>query len=182
MRKMFEKPRDIMLYQERTEEQEFGRAKKAYRICSKCRAVYFTKSWHHIDAIDVAKIKKRSTLWVTRCPACQMIADHQYEGALTIKDIPKKFADELLHLIKAFSKRAYEKNCQHRLIAVTKESQDAWTVTTTENQLASKLAKKIKDVFDRVELKVAYSKQPDDVVRILVRFKPYLSLTPNKKH
>jgi hypothetical protein len=172
---MFKKQRNIMLYKERTEFEEFGLSKKAYQECRICRAVYHTKSWHHRDALDIDKIKKEEMVQIARCPACKMIADHQYEGILTIENIPARHKTELSHLIRAYTYRAYQKDCQHRLIAVNKEKTGIWIVTTTENQLANKLAHKIRDVFNKVDVKVAYSKAPDDTVRARVVFEPLLT-------
>lgn len=170
MRKMFKTPHDIMLYRERTEEQELGLAKKGFRLCRTCRAVYFNKSWHHRNTIDIAATKKNRRPRVTKCPACTMIADHQFEGLLIIEDIPRRLETELSRLIKSYCKKAYQKDCQHRLIALDKNRRGVWRVTTTENQLASKLAHKIKGVFNKVTAEVAYSKEPDDVERTTVRF------------
>ncbi len=174
MRKMFKKPHDIMLYKERTEFQEFGKAKKNFRLCRVCGCVYFNKSWHHPEALTGGKAKKPSARRLTVCPACQMIKDHQYEGILTVKDVPHQFRLEFKRLIKAFTDRAYQMDCQHRLIAENKHNGGKWVITFTENQLANKLAKKIKDVFDKVTVTTAYSQQPDDVERITANFNPLL--------
>lgn len=176
MRNMFKTTHDILLYKERAEFQEFGRAKKEYRQCRVCGSVYYQKSWHHLAALKLAHIREGDTLWMTRCPACKMIADRAFEGELIIEDIPKRFESELYHLIKAYTKRAFEKDCQHRLISLIKESTHRWIVTVTENQLANKLAQKIRDAFDKVDVKVAYSKEPNDVERVTASFRPFLSL------
>lgn len=181
MKKMFKHPRDIMLYKERTEEQEFGLAKKDYRQCEKCRAIYYEKAWHHgnhINAASLARLRRR--LWTTRCPACKMMDDHQYEGVVVINDIPRKYEDELFHMIKGYGARAYARDCQHRVIAINKEQKGIWVVTTTENQLAARLGKKIREVFDQVEVKHSHSQEPDDVERVSVKFKPNLMFALKK--
>jgi hypothetical protein len=175
MKNMFKHPHNIMLYKERTEFQEQGHAKKEYGECRICRAVYYRKSWHHRSAVNIEKIKKQQSLWATRCPACKMIADHQYEGMITIENIPGHYETELLRLVKAYTHRAYQKDCQHRLIAVHQDAPHTWRVTTTENQLAVKLARKVRSVFNKVTLNVSFSKEPDDVERVTVRFQPLLS-------
>ena len=189
MRKMFKKPHDIMLYRERTEEQEFGLPQKDYRQCQTCKAIYHDKSWHHGKGINPASLLgSHHKLWLTRCPACKMIGEHQYEGIVVIESIPRKYQNELFHMINGYGLRAYKKDCQHRIIAITKEEQAKWIVMTTENQLAAKLGKKIKEVFDKVEVKTSYSTEPDDVERVFVKFRPYLSFMPEggekmpKKH
>jgi hypothetical protein len=182
MQNMFKKPKDIMLYKERTEEQEFGPPQKDYRQCQKCRAIYFSKSWHHGSLINIAGLLgSRHKVWDTTCPACKMMEDNQYEGVVVIENIPKKYQNELFHLIKGFGVRAFNRDCQHRIIAIQKEASYKWVITTTENQLAGKLAKKIQEVFDKVEVKSSYSKQPDDVERVRIEFRPYLSFFPLQK-
>ena len=170
MRNMFKKPHNIMLYKERTEFQEFGHAKKNFRLCYSCHAVYFNKSWHHLSALKSTAMKKSETLNLALCPACHMIADRQHEGVLNIEDIPQKLQHELMNLILSYTAKAYEKDCQHRLIAVNRKSKNSWVATTTENQLANKLAHKIKQVFDKVEVKTAYSTEPNDIERVTVKF------------
>lgn len=181
MRKMFKQAKGILRYRERTGDQEFGPPQKDYRQCEKCRAIYYEKSWHHSNHINAASlVGSRHKFWVTHCPACKMTDDHQYEGIAIIENIPKKYQNELFHMIKGYGLRAYKKDCQHRVIAINKEEKGKWVVTTTENQLAAKLAKKIKEVFDKVEVKTSYSQEPDDVERVSVKFNPYFSFMPER--
>lgn len=176
---MFRQQKGILRYRERTEDQEFGPAQKDYRQCEKCRAIYHEKSWYHSNHINAASLaSSRHKFWVTRCPACKMIDDHQYEGVVVIENIPKKYQGELYRLVRGFGSRAYKKDCQHRVIAINKEEKGKWMVTTTENQLAAKLGKKIKEVFDKAHVKISFSEEPDDVERVLVEFTPYLSFRP----
>ncbi len=170
MRNMFKKPHNIMLYKERTEFEEFGHAKKNYRLCTKCKAVYFNKSWHHLKQLQGNITKKGGVITAVLCPACQMIKDNQHEGFILIENIPAKYEKELERLIDSYTKRAYEADCQHRLIKINKYIKTEWVVTTTENQLASKLAHKIREVFGKVKVKTVYAKAPDDVVRVKINF------------
>ncbi len=52
-----------------------------------------------------------------------------------------------------------------------KKTEGGFIATTTENQLAVKLAKKIKDVFKKVDYKISYSSSPSDVAYITLNFK-----------
>ena len=169
---MFKLHKQIMLYPERSEFQEFGAPKNSYQFCRECEAIYYNKSWHHPETFDINEIQMRhgQTMPTTLCPACKMIADHQYEGILTITNIPKKSVGELYHMIQAYGHRAYAEDCQHRIINFYHPNLELWTVTTTENQLANKLGQKIKDVFDKVTVKISYSAQPDDLMRVNVHF------------
>ena len=170
---MFKKSRNTALYPERTEFQEFGKAAKEYRRCRICSAIYYDKSWHHGRDFDLAAAVKNHKFWITRCPACSMIEEREFEGELIIRNIPARFQMELYRLIRGYGRRAYELDCQHRIIAIAKEDKHTWRVTTTENQLAGKLAKKIREVFDRVEIATSYSEAPEDVERIVLNFQPF---------
>lgn len=171
MHEALKKPYGILLYKERAEFEEFGLALRGCGECSACGAVYHKKSWHHPDGPDVGHCGHSKVLWASLCPACKMAADRQYEGELTIKNIPGALQSELVRMIKSYLKRAYEKDCQHRLIALIKKSADTWVLTFTENQLANKLGRKIKEVFNKADMIVAYSKEPDDVERVKIIFR-----------
>lgn len=45
-----------------------------------------------------------------------------------------------------------------------------WEVTVTENQLANKLAKKIKDHFNKVTAKTRFAGAPSDVAEVTIEF------------
>ncbi len=167
MAKIFKKPYDIKLPKSQHEVEEFG-AKKGLVLCKKCTSAYFKKSWHH-DLEGLKNFNKDLPIHFTICPACQMIVNRQYEGRVVIKNVPDKFADELDGLIRNFCHRAFERDPLDRLIEIKKKG-DVWEATTTENQLAKKLAKKIKEVFDRVIITTRFSGAPSDVVEIAVDF------------
>ena len=78
---------------------------------------------------------------------------------------------DLNKLIKNFCQRAFERDPLHRLIDIKNDSGNL-TATTTENQLAVKLAKKIKEVFgkNKVQVKISYSPSPSDAVYVKINF------------
>ena len=158
----------MKLPRERTESEEFGGGRPGLVLCKKCTSAYFKKSWHH-DLEGVKDFRKDLPINFTVCPACAMIANGQYEGRILIRNVPEKIFDELDGLIRNFCTKAFERDSQDRLIGIKKSSLN-WEVTTTENQLANKLAKKIKDVFDSVEIKTKFSGAPSDVVNITIDF------------
>lgn len=143
-------------------------------ICEKCDAVYYKKSWHH-NLRHHKDLKENLPVKFSLCPACEMIKNRQFEGEIIIKNIPIKIKNDLIDLAKTFSKRAFERDPMDRLIAV-KETKEGIIITTTENQLAVKLAKKIKETFKparaggKAELKIIYSPTPSDVVYIRLTF------------
>lgn len=171
MSRVFKKQNIIKVPQSRTEREEFGLAPKGLIVCKTCGAYYYKKSWHHDAKKFVADRESRSIpLKFSECPACAMIRHGLYEGKIIISDIPAKYWSELSNLIKGYCRRAEEKDPLDRLIALTKTGTTA-TVTVTENQLAAKLARKIKDVFNRhATIAIRYSKEPSDVGRVTIVF------------
>ncbi|MBI4120749.1 MAG: hypothetical protein HY457_00630 [Parcubacteria group bacterium] len=140
-----------------------------FAMCKKCHAFYYKKSWHHnTDKLAPAEAKKLNINFVL-CPADVMAEQGLYEGELTISNVPKESEVELLNLIKNFGRRAELRDVLDRILAVKKQG-SGYRVTTTENQLAGKLARKIKDVFKKIDLSFRYSKEPFEVERIQVRF------------
>src|SRR3989338_5482889 len=161
MSNFFRKAYNVNLPKSKRESEEFGGGKKGLVLCKKCTSAYYKKSW---------------PVHFTVCPACQMIHNKQYEGRIKIKNIPVVSEDRLDDLIRGFCHRAFERDPLDRLINLEKSlpagRQDGsdWTVTTTENQLANKLAKKIKDAFSKVKSKTKFAGDPSDVVEITIEF------------
>ncbi len=168
MPKIFRKPYSVKLPKSAHEVEEFGGGKKGFILCPDCDSLYFKKSWHH----DFKELKTENVNLPVNfklCPACQMIKNKQYEGRVILKNVPKKYSDELEHFIVGFCGRATDRDPMDRLIEIKKSGAE-WAVTTTENQLANKLAKKIKDVFNKLNSKTKFSQEPSDVVEIAVEF------------
>lgn len=185
MPKQFKKLYSVKLPRSRHDVEEFGKGERGLVLCKKCTSAYFKKSWHH-DLQGLKDINKDAPIKFVVCPACQMIENGQYEGRITIKNVPEKFHDELDHLIRNFCHRAFERDPMDRLIelkkipsagssieAYSKSSRKAgldWKVTLTENELASKLGSKIKEVFKKAEVKIRFNKEPSDVAEVTVEF------------
>jgi hypothetical protein len=170
MSNAFKKPNVVQLPEPRTEHEEFGLAKKGLIVSKTCGAYYNKKSWHHDAKKFVADRGGRIPFKFSECPACAMIRHGLYEGKIIISNIPPKFWSEISNLIRAYSKRAEAQDPLDRLIAITKTGMTA-TITVTENQLAAKLARKIKDVFNRhAKISIAYAKSPSDVSIVRISF------------
>lgn len=148
--------------------EEFGGGKRGLIFCPDCQAAYYKKSWHH-STLDLKSVKEDSAVSFRRCPACTMIKNHQFEGRITILGAPQNLTAELLNLIKGFGERARSADPMDRVIEARK-MKNGIVVTTTENQLANKLAKKIKSTFNKVKSKTTFSKDPSDFVDIKVEF------------
>lgn len=160
--------RKIKLAESKAALEEFGGGKKGITVCEECDAAYYKKFWHH-SLLNLKSAKEDTLVNFTLCPACQMIKNKQFEGKITILNIPEELSEELVNLIKGFCGRAYSRDPMDRLIEL-KKSKGKMVVTTTENQLANKLAKKIKDTFNKVKVKTTFSKDPSDFADIRVEF------------
>lgn len=148
---------------------EFGAGKKGLTLCDMCGAAYYKKSWHHamdgfksIDRKDVAMVFET-------CPACKMIRNKQYEGRVIITGCPDAKRAELLAMVERFGKYWNEKDVLDRIIEMKSENGNL-VITTTENQLAAKLGRKIKDVFPGVVTKITYHGEPSSVCDVVVTF------------
>ncbi len=153
------------------ENEECGRERKGIAECPACRNARFKKKWH-ASLQDLQKHAKDKKLVIARremCPACAMIKGHEYEGEIFIEEFPTRLKAELLRLINNFGERAISQDPQDRIIKIEKIAR-GFRVTTTENQLANRLAKKIKDVFNTVKIDFSHSKEPFEFVQIRVVF------------
>ena len=113
----------------------------------------------------IASIEIKATL----CPACAMVKNGQFEGRILLEGVPAEKAVELEGLIRGFSKRAEERDPMDRLIHLKNEG-SKWEVTVTENQLANKLADKIKETFHTIKKETRFSPEPSDVAYITMEF------------
>jgi len=171
MAEQFRKQYNIKLPKSQHEVEEFGKGEETLVLCESCGIAYYKKSWHHkpegFKTLE-KKIEKRPVKFIL-CPACQMIKNKQFEGKITLENIPAKFKNELEGLINGFNRRAYQRDPLDRIIDV-KKSGSTWEVTTTENELANKLAKKIEETFYKIKPKATFSSDPSDVVYIKIVF------------
>lgn len=160
----------VKLPKSRHEFEEFGKGKKGLAICGNCDIFYYQKSWHHnADTFISKRGNKDMPVNFVLCPACQMIKNRQYEGKIVVQKIPSAVESELINLIKNFSQKAFSIDPLHRLIGIKKEKGNL-IATTTENELANKIAKKIKSVFHKVKAKVSFNKEPSDVALVTIEF------------
>ena len=165
---------DAKIILRRREEREIPKGKAGIVFCGPlpggCGAVYYKKSWHH-NLRNYKSFSKDLPVSFVFCPACEMIKNNQFEGRIIIENIPVKNLEELRHLIEGFCHRAYLRDPLDRLIKIKNLKADILEVTTTENQLAAKLAKKIKEVFKKTTEKISYSASPGDTIYIKMKFK-----------
>jgi len=156
----------------KAQREEYWRERAGIVICPSCGNVHYKKRWWHNDDQGLRKLvvldyRKAAH---TRCPACAMVGKHLYEGELMVEDIPSKFRKDLAQLLKHFGKTATEIDPQDRIIAVERKG-GTWRITTTENQLADRLAKKIRESLKKhAHVHISHSKEPYEVDRVRVTF------------
>ncbi len=148
------------------------KGKRDYIFCPKGEAVYYKKSWHHVAKFFVSPPDKREKDVVFElCPAHQMEKNKQYEGEVVIRDVPEMFKKDLWGLVEGMGEAAMRKDVLHRIFTM-KWMKGQLTVTTSENQLASRIGGKIKDTFKKhIAEHVIFPKGGDsDFVSVQVAF------------
>jgi hypothetical protein len=151
------------------ENEEYWIEHKGMVLCPGCGNVHFKKRWY-ASMRDVLSRKSvlRSHSKIEGeqlCQACKMIRNHEFEGELFLENFPRKTQTELLRLIRSYGARAIEADPQDRIIEIQKFKKK-FRVTTTENQLADRMAKKVRDSFKKVRLHFSHSREPFEVDRI----------------
>lgn len=161
-------PGNINLPKARREDQEFT-GEKGIVLCETCGAAHFKKRWHH--GIERLNFSEKSDLPVRHgvCPACKMIVNKQYEGRITIKKFPSDWIQRLEELVDGFGKRAWDRDPMDRVIGIKKDGANL-VITTTENQLANKLAQKIKSAFHNLKSRTHFAPEPSDVAEVVIEF------------
>jgi len=152
--------------------EEFGPGKHEFVFCPRGEAVYYKKSWHHASdfftATKLSFVDKKGVKFKL-CPIHEMIKNKQYEGEIVIKNIPVKFKSELVRLIENMGETATRIDVLDRILDLRFKNKDL-RITTSENQLAWKIARKVTEVFKKkAQAKISRAKE-GDLVRINVLF------------
>jgi len=153
-----------------TKHEQAGHAHKGLAVCRQCHNTLFRKEWHHPGSkiFEQARIAQGGVHFII-CPACLMVRNHLYEGEIIIKNIPAKYETEMVRFVIGYGARAQKRDPQDRVIDIAK-TKDGYRITTTENQLAVRMAKKIKSVFGKVQISISYAKEPYQIGRVVVFF------------
>ena len=148
--------------QPRRESEEFGPGKAGFLLCPDCKAVYDKKRWV-ADFAGVRDINERKRVAFRRCPACQMIRDRKFEGQVIAQGVPARRVEEVLARIRNVGDLARRRDPLDRIIAVRRRGQRI-ELTTTENQLAVRIGREIRDLV-KGKLDIRWSHE-EDVVRV----------------
>jgi hypothetical protein len=149
---------------------EYGRSKQGIAVCKVCHGVKYKKEWHSPEGAFIKMGRhSKGDVHLVICPACSMVKGGVYEGEIKIDNVPVKIRTEILKLVAAYGARARKRDPQDRIVNIKKEG-SSFVITTTENQLAVRLAKKIYSTFKKSELKISHGKEPHEVSRISISF------------
>ncbi len=150
---------------------EFGPGKRGLVFCPRGEAVYYKKSWHHTSEFfsNPPDFTKKKGIIFKLCPADMMLKNKQYEGEITIRNVPEAVREDLVRRIENMGETAMRIDVLDRVSEIAvKES--GIRVTTTENQLAQKIAKNIAAAFKKkVAMRISRGKE-SDVVRVTIDF------------
>ncbi|MFA6608324.1 MAG: hypothetical protein WCT07_00190 [Candidatus Paceibacterota bacterium] len=143
---------------------------KGVTECPKCHNVRFEKRWLHSIA-DLRKEGEEEPIVARteKCPACKIIDGGNYEGELFVEGFREEQKEELLNLIHNYCARATEIDPQDRVIKI-EDTEKGLRITTVENELTDRLAKKIKDAFNHVNIHFSHGGEGAEADRVRVTF------------
>lgn len=138
-------------------------------MCPDCRAVFWKKLWRHsleLERVAAGDVSRRSIIF-RRCPACDMSKKKLFEGELTLLNLPKEMAATARRIAENTGLEAYRRDPMDRILTMEEKSGTLY-ITTSENQLVQRIAKKLKSVF-RVDYNPKFSKE-ESTIRIPMDF------------
>ena len=148
--------------------EEFGPGKVEFTVCSEGGEVYYHKHWHHALE-DFKHLREKKKFVFKLCPFHLMVKNKQYEGELLIEGVPAKYRQELVRLIENSGEHGYRADPMDRIIKMENKG-NAIRVELSENQLAQKIANKIRDRFKNTTRAVRRGGGESDVVSIKISF------------
>lgn len=173
MARTFRHPSVVKLPQRNreTHDEKTWHETKGITECPKCKNVRYKKQWY-ASKESIRPQMKDGHVEISDerlCPACVMAKEGVFEGEVFIEGFPGKEEENLMNLVRAFGERATEIDPQDRIIRI-ESTREGYRVTTTEDQLANKIAKKIKDTFHPVTIDISHAPEPHEVSRVHVRY------------
>jgi NMD protein affecting ribosome stability and mRNA decay len=116
-------------------------------VCTECHALYQRRHWF-FDKEAYMRETMQPTTRLVLCPACQKIRDRYAEGQVTLRasSFLQAHKDEILRLIRNEEERAKGLNPLERIVEIT-ESDDGIVVTTTNEKLAQRIGRTLKNSY-----------------------------------
>lgn len=140
-----------------------GIAKSGVRICSTCGIWFTGKRWAHTVEVQRVPRESAATAFVI-CPACRMKQDRAFEGEIILRGLDTKECKEALRLVEHVGTKAFLRDPLDRILSIEMRGSEV-RITTSENQLAARIGKKINAAFNGA-LAIHWSRE-DEVVRVL---------------
>lgn len=148
--------------------EEFREGVADMTACPDCGNIFHDKKWNHAEnVINTKKEKKINKRKV--CPACRMVRSKQYEGEIIISGFPESMRQEVINLIKGFGEREEEMDSQNRIVSFS-TTRGGYRVTTTDDQMAVRIGKKIRHAFNTVILDISYAAEPTKASKVTVSY------------
>lgn len=131
-------------YNTRQEEIEQGAAKAHDGLakCKVCGIYHFKKTWHNERPEGAVGLTSQEVI----CPADEMQMNGEYEGKVTLFNVPEQHQMEIKHLAENMGKYSKSEHPLHRVLSI-EEKDGNLEIYTSENQLAQKIGNKIDDSF-----------------------------------
>ena len=127
----------------RQEADEFGPGKTDIIFCPEGSEVYYYKSWHH-NLRRYPYLKETKPVRFKLCPYHQMKKNRQWEGEVRVAGVPEKYRGQILKTAEGVSGEAYRRDPMHRILNI-KNTNKELVIYTSENQLASRIAKRVSE-------------------------------------
>lgn len=139
-----------------------GKPRKDLTVCKTCGIYFAGKRWLH--STEAKRFKEETPVQFTTCPACRMRQDGTFEGELIARQLPSGKKQGMLATIRNMGDRAYARDPLERILRI-EDSAEGIRVLTSENQLAVRIGRELKQTF-KGTLRIRWSKD-DEVTRVL---------------
>lgn len=138
-------------------------------ICRTCGAVFWKKLWRQ-DLGAITRLPNDYRITYVICPACQAAVNRLFEGEIEVTGVPAERFGEAVRQIRNVGEQARSRDPMDRILTFeAAPGAGRIRVTTSENQLAKRIARKLKETY-RAKVTIALSKE-ESTIRIRVAFK-----------
>ena len=154
----------------RRELEEFGPGKSGIILCSEGDAAYYQKAWHH-DLEKYRELSEEKSVTFKLCPFHELKKSRRWEGEVRLIDIPEEFRSDILRAAENVSNEARRRDPMHGILDIQKR-RNAISIYTSENQLAQKIAKRIRASHKHHILEAIHRGKDSDAVLVLLEWNP----------
>ena len=123
--------------------------------------------WRHSLELERVAANPNRALQFRRCPACDMARNKLFEGELVVRGVPAQARAMVRKTVENVGLEAFRRDPMDRILTMTEEN-GVLRVTTSENQLVQKMARKLKGAF-RIDYQPKFSKE-ESTLRVAMDF------------